>query len=716
MAVTSIGDLNMYRGKSVRLEALDSGLFELVLDLQDSSVNKLDQRTLAELHEAIQWLRQPESAVSGLLLSSAKPAFVVGADINEFTGLFRQDELHLLDVMGNTHRLFMDLEELPFPTVTAINGLALGGGFELALATDFRIMAKDAQVGLPEVNLGLCPGWGGTVRLSRLIGAEQALAWMMGGKPQSAERALQAGAVDRLAAHDLRAEAIALLRSAVMGQLSSQSARSHKRQPFSPPAGLEQACTARLDPHYPAAGLIVRTVMQHASLPFKEALDTEAKAFIQLGCSDVSRSLVGLFLAEQAIRRKARTLAAKAEPVRQAAVLGAGIMGGGVAFQSALSGTPIIMKDIRQEALDLGMKTASRLLDRQIEKGRLDAAGKQQVLARIRPELEYQSIDQVDLVVEAVVENSGIKASVLAEVESLLAGQAVLTSNTSTISIDLLASSLKHPEQFCGMHFFNPVHLMPLVEVIRGQHSSNASIAKTVGYASAMGKTPVVVRDCPGFLVNRILFPYFNGFNRLLREGVNFERIDRVMEAFGWPMGPAYLADVIGIDTMVHADHVLQNGFPERMKHDGEPVMEQLLARGWLGQKSGHGFYEYGIDARGQRSKTASAAASALIAEGVSAQTEDISDEEIIDRLMVPLCLEAVRCLEDGIVDSPEEADMGLILGLGFPKFRGGALRYIDTLGLATFARKAEKQARHGGLYQLTAAFRQRLQDGQTYF
>ncbi|WKN24441.1 fatty acid oxidation complex subunit alpha FadB [Azotobacter vinelandii] len=710
----------MFNGKAMRLKALEAGLVELTLDLQGSSVNKLDRPTLDELAEVVRLLGTRGHEIEGLLIASAKPAFVVGADITEFTAAFARPESEVADWIGYGQRLFSALERLPFPSVAAVNGLALGGGFELALAADFRVLAADARVGLPEVTLGLCPGWGGTVRLSRLIGAEAALDWMLAGKPQAAARALELGAVDRVVpAAELRDAALNLLRLAASGELSGVAGAERKQQPLADTAeqlaALRQRLGARLDAHYPAPAAILDAVVRHAGLPLDEALRVEARTFGALAKSDVARALIGLFLGEQLVRKKARAWSGKAEPVRRSAVLGAGIMGGGVAFQSASSGVPIVMKDIRGEALELGLKTAGQLLDRQIDKGRLDAAGKQRVLDNIRPALDYEGFGEVDLVVEAVVENPRVKAAVLAEVEDRVAANAVLTSNTSTISIDLLAQGLKRPEAFCGMHFFNPVPLMQLVEVIRGSRSSEATIARTVAYASAMGKTPIVVGDCPGFLVNRVLFPYFNGFNRLLRDGVDFERIDRVMEAFGWPMGPAYLADVIGIDTMVHADHVMQEGFPERMGHDGEPVMDALLASGALGQKNGRGFYEYTVDASGRRGRQPAAAARVLIA-GRVAEAVAVSDEEIVDRLMIPLCLEAVRCLEDGIVETPEEIDMGLLLGIGFPRFRGGALRYIDTQGLAVFAAKAEAHARHGGLYRLTEDFRARLAAGRGYF
>lgn len=716
----------MYRGKAVSLTALDAGFVELVLDLQDSSVNKLNQQTLHELNEAVQCLVNARSSVRGLLISSAKAAFVVGADITEFIPLFAQSESEVLAWMGRVREIFHTLENLPFPSVVAINGLALGGGFELALAADVRVLSEEAKVGFPEVSLGICPGFGGTVRLSRLVRLADlplALDWMIGGKPQSATKAHQLGAVDYLApANGVRERALA-----VLTQLAAEGTDylAHRRRKQTPHAKTAEAWDAftrfthesakKLDPRYPAASAIVALLEHHAAEPFEAALTLEAQTFAHLAKTSVAQALIGLFLSEQSLKRKAKTWASQAMPIQHSAVLGSGIMGGGIAYQSALSGIPIVMKDIREDALALGTKTASKALDKLIEKGRLDEQGKHAVLARIHPELTYRDFDRVNLVVEAVVENPKVKAAVLSEVEALMSPTAVLTTNTSTISIDLLAQSLQRPEQFCGMHFFNPVPLMPLVEVIRGRASSPQTLATTVAYAVTMGKTPIVVKDCPGFLVNRVLFPYFNGFNRLLRDGVDFERIDRVMEHFGWPMGPAYLADVVGIDTMVHADQVLQVGFPDRMGHDEQPIMEALLAAGHLGQKSGQGFYHYGIDEQGKRVKKPAPEAHRLI-EARTKAPKTVSDQEIIDRLMIPMCLESVRCLEDGIVDSPEEVDMGLILGLGFPRFRGGALRYIDALTLPVFAEKANQYASYGGLYHLTEGFHARLAHGQTYF
>ena len=337
------------------------------------------------------------------------------------------------------------------------------------------------------------------------------------------------------------------------------------------------------------------------------------------------------------------------------------------------------------------------------------------VLNSITPTLNYGDFSTVDIVVEAVVENPKVKKAVLAEVEGHLPEGAVLTSNTSTISITELATALKNPENFCGMHFFNPVHLMPLVEVIRGEKTSEQAVARTVAYAKAMGKTPIVVNDCPGFLVNRILFPYFGGFSALLADGADFQKVDKVMERFGWPMGPAYLLDVVGIDTAHHADAVMSVGFPDRMQHEGENTIDRMYKLERFGQKNSKGFYRYELDRKGKPKKLVDEEVPQLL-QGIAEKSADFSDEEIIERMMIPLCIETVRCLEDGIVASPAEADMGLIYGIGFPPFRGGAFHYMDQIGLDNFCEMAKKYEALGPLYQPTEKMKQMAAAGDKYF
>ncbi|MFD1382386.1 fatty acid oxidation complex subunit alpha FadB [Rhodanobacter aciditrophus] len=703
----------IFEGKSLRLASGDDGIATLTLDLKDSSVNKFGALALGELSQAIEQLKTADD-VRGLVICSAKDAFVVGADITEFMGWFQLNDEDLSQRLRDTHDIFSELSNLPFPTVAAINGLALGGGFELSLACDYRVMGQTAKIGLPETQLGIYPGWGGTVRLPRLIGADNACEWICSGAQKRSADAMKDGAVDAVVdTAQVLESAYHLISQAVAGKFDWQARRDALRAPmtFSPIEkmmvfeSVRGVVGAKAGKHYPAPMEAIKAIEKGIFQPIDKAIETEIKGFVKLAKSPVARSLVGLFLNDQVVKKAAGSYSKESSKIAHSAVLGAGIMGGGIAYQSASKGTPIIMKDIRPEALDLGMNEASKLFGKQVERGKLTTDKAMTALGKITPVLTYGEFSNVDMVVEAVVENPKVKQSVLAETESQISDDAVLASNTSTISINLLASALKRPENFCGMHFFNPVHRMPLVEVIRGEKTSDATIAKTVAYAQALGKTPIVVNDCPGFLVNRVLFPYFAGFSALLRDGADYQNVDKVMEKFGWPMGPAYLLDVVGIDTAFHADQVMAEGFPDRMGHEGTNAIDCFYEAGRYGQKTSQGFYQYEVDRKGKPKKLPSEEAQKMIKE-IHVDSAEFSDEDIIARMMIPLCIETARCLEENIVASAAEADMGLIYGIGFPPYLGGALHYMDEMGLAAFCELADRFQHLGKLYEPTQTMR----------
>ena len=712
----------IYQGKNLQVEMLASGIARLVLDLPGSSVNKFDRQTLNELRDAVAAVAASDAL--GLIFASGKSGFIVGADIMEFTATFREPEAKLISWLEEVNAIFNSIEDLPVPTLTAINGVALGGGFELAVSTDFRLATPNALVGFPEVKLGICPGFGGTVRLPRLIGADNANLWISSGNHVPAAQALAEGAIDGIvAAEELQAGAERMLLQAQEGKLDYPAIRRQKTsalqlQGVELMVAFETAkslVAAQAGPHYPAPLAAVAAMQQAATLDRSGALAIEHKTFASLAKTPVAGNLVQLFINDQYLNGKARKLQNKAVKINSAAVLGAGIMGGGIAYQSALKGTPIIMKDIAQEGLDLGMSEARKQLSKQVARGKLNGEKMLDVLASIHPTLDYQGFEATPIVIEAVVENPKVKKIVLAEVEQAVADDAIIASNTSTISIDSLAAALKRPENFCGMHFFNPVPVMPLVEVIKGKKTSEATVATVVAYAKALGKTPIVVNDCPGFLVNRILFPYFGAFSRLLQDGADFQRVDKVMEKFGWPMGPAYLLDVVGIDTAVHAQAVMAEGFPERMALSFKTAIDVMFEHKRYGQKTGSGFYRYETDKKGKPVKLADESVGPLL-DSLGRESQSPSDQEIVDRMMVCMCLETVRCLEDGIVESPIEADMGLILGLGFPAFRGGALRYIDAMGVAEFCKLADSFASLGAMYAPTKKLLAMADAGQRFY
>lgn len=713
----------LYQSETIYVQWLKTGIAELVFN-SPGPINKLDTHTIASLDEAVSALEQQPDLL-GVVLRSDKPTFIVGADIKEFLSLFEAPADTLRKWLGCANHIFNRLEDLPVPTLSAINGYALGGGCECILSTDLRIATPDSRIGLPETKLGIMPGFGGSVRLPRLIGLDSALEIITAGKDVGAAEALKLGLIDAIVETEkLPQAAIELIESAISGVINWQQRREPKLQPLqlSP---IEQTMSFNVakgmiskvaGKHYPAPMAAVNSIEKAANCARDEALKCETASFVPLTQGDVARSLVSIFLNDQQIKATSKQLSRHVDAPQHAAVLGAGIMGGGIAYQSASKGIPVLMKDINEKSLDLGIEEAHKLLNAQFERGKINASKMAKTLASIHPSLSYAGIENAQIIVEAVVENPKIKAAVLAEVEPLVSSETILASNTSTIPISELAKTLKRPENFCGMHFFNPVHRMPLVEIIRGEKTSDNTIAKVVAYASKMGKTPIVVNDCPGFFVNRVLFPYFAGFNLLLQDGADFREIDKVMEKeFGWPMGPAYLLDVVGIDTAFHAEQVMALGFPERMSKARKNAIDVMFEEKRFGQKNGKGFYQYEKDKKGKPKKIDDPVTNELLA-SISCEKRSFTKEEIIARMMTPMINEVVRCLEEGIIQSPADADIALVYGLGFPPFRGGAFRYLDTIGTASYAKTAEDYASLSPLYQIPKGLNEKSQTNASYY
>lgn len=713
----------LYQGDTLYLNWLEDGIIELVFNAP-GSVNKLDTATVASLGNALDVL-EAQTELKGLLLRSDKAAFIVGADIMEFLALFQVPAEQLSQWLHFANSVFNRLEDLPVPTISAISGYALGGGCECVLATDFRLATPDLRIGLPETKLGIMPGFGGSVRLPRLLGADSALEIIAAGKDVSAEEALKLGLVDGIIAPEkLQAAAVKVLKQAIDGHLDWRAKRAPKLAPLTlskieatmsfTVAKSMVAQTA--GKHYPAPMTAVRTIEAAATKGRDEALKLENQSFVPLAHSNEARALVGIFLNDQHVKSLAKTYSKTVPLPTHAAVLGAGIMGGGIAYQSAWKGVPVLMKDINEKALALGISEASKLLNKQLERGKITGLKLAEIIATIQPVLSFSGFERADVVVEAVVENPAIKKAVLAETESHVRPGTILASNTSTIPISELARELKRPENFCGMHFFNPVHRMPLVEVIRGDKTADSTIATVVAWASKMGKTPIVVNDCPGFFVNRVLFPYFAGFSQLLRDGADFRQIDKVMEKqFGWPMGPAYLLDVVGIDTAHHAQAVMAAGYPERMQKSARDAIDVLFDAKRYGQKNGLGFWRYEADSKGKPRKVADEHVDELLSSVCKPHTQ-FSDEAIIARMMIPMVNETIRCLEERIIASPAEADIALVYGLGFPPFHGGVFRWLDTLGSARYLDLAASYEHLGPLYAVTDGLREKARQNATYY
>lgn len=692
----------MYSGITMSLFRLPEGFIEWRLD-GPGSVNILDEQALREWSEVLDILEQTQE-IRGLVITSGKNSFIAGADIKGFPTIFSGSEKSVEQWAAHCQQLCNRIEMLPFPSVVAIEWFALGGGLEFALSADYRVITNGSRLALPEVTLGLCPGWGGSVRLSRLIGLDAALTYIVGGITIDSGAAVSLCLADlAVNSEDLLSESMALLKSRARSNSLWEGRRERKRAPI-------QAYSIKHTDGEPdiqgsafqVPAEIRRLVLTNASESFDEALRAEGELFAKLAKRPEARNLVGLFIAEQAMKKRSARCVTAWPKMDVGGVVGAGVMGGGIAYQMATNGLKVVLKDIAQKALDLGIDTIETYLSKQTKRGKLTAFEAETALAKITSTLEDAQISRCQVVIEAVAEKVEIKSAVLSALEGKLPKGAILSSNTSTISINTLAQNLSRPESFCGIHFFNPVPAMSLVEVVRGEKTSDETISRAVAFAAAIGKSPIVVNDGAGFYVNRILFPYFNAFNLLLNAGVGFYRIDRVMERFGWPMGPAALADVIGLDILVHADTVLQDAFPERMRHQAPVIAEKLLSAGLLGKKSGSGFYNYTVGFLDANQKLPSLKAE-VYASGTIAEHE-MADQEIIDRLMIPMCLEAARCLADNTILSAEDADLAAVMGLGFPRFRGGPLGYIKSVGTEVFIQTALSLRCLGPLYQVDSS------------
>jgi 3-hydroxyacyl-CoA dehydrogenase/enoyl-CoA hydratase/3-hydroxybutyryl-CoA epimerase len=669
-----------------RLDVAADGLGVLTFDLPGEKVNKLSREVFVELAEVLVRLSQ-DPRVRALVVRSGKPdVFIAGADVKEFT-LIGPDEISAASARGQA--LFEQLARLPFPTVAAINGVCLGGGTELALACDYRVMsdAPAARIGLPEVRLGIFPAWGGCVRLPRLVGLSAALDLILTGRELDSRRAKRVGLVDEAVPAAIFEDYARRFTRSKIGA-GKRRPRPARRSPVeraleATPLGrrllfkkAREKVLAETGGHYPAPFEAITIMEETWGMRVEAALEVESRRIANVFGGEVQRNLLDVFFAIEQVKKETgvEDPAVRPREVRRMGVLGAGLMGGGIAHVAVDRGIPARLKDVDPKALAHGFAAAAEIFRDSVRRRRLSEREMTVRMARLSGTLDYSGFAQCEVTVEAVVEKLEVKRAVLAEWERVVPESAIFASNTSTIPIAQIAAAAVRPDRVAGMHFFNPVHRMPLVEVIRGEKSSDETIATIFSLAKKLGKTPVVVRDLPGFLVNRILAPYLSEAVRLVREGSSIGDVDRAMTDFGMPVGPLALLDDVGLDVAVKAGEILQAAFPQRIKSGGD---EALVAAGRLGRKRGAGFYDYSGGKRGEPSR---AAYEALRAEPKS--SPPFPRDLIESRLLLPMVNEAAFCLEDGVVPGPAKLDLAMILGTGFPPFHGGLLRYADSLGL----------------------------------
>lgn len=704
--------------------SIEQGLWALHFDLPGEKVNKLGPAVMTELDSVLDSLRGRSDIKALVFLSDKENIFIAGADIEVIKTIREAKEGARLAADGQA--VVQKLEELPFPVIAGINGAAMGGGCELALCCKYIVVSDgpSTRIALPEVNLGVLPGFGGTVRLPERIGLQASLDYVLTGKSMNGEKAAKIGFADAVVPHQgFEQHALAFGARVIRRQVSPHRLKSSfmskalEGNPLGRAVMFSQArkmVMSKSHGHYPAPLKILDVLSDNAGRNRRDALAREQKAFGELSVSDVSKRLIDLFFATEKVKKQTGVVGAKLEAkekVGHIGLLGAGVMGGGIAQLAVHKDIPVRMKDINFQGLSTGLSAASKLFGGLVKKRKMTKRQADLKMALISPTTDYSGFNRVDLVIEAVVENMEIKKKVLKETEANIRPDALFATNTSSLSVTELATASARPENVVGMHFFNPVHKMPLVEVIRGDKTSDRATMAIFELSKRLGKTPIVVKDGPGFLVNRLLMPYLNEASYLLAEGAPIEELDKAMLAFGMPMGPATLLDEVGLDVGSKVAKILHHAFGARALPC--PLNDRLVEAKLLGKKAGKGFYLY--DAQGKKGELNPEIYKIL---GVTPVTPS-KDQKAnwVPRMIYPMINEAALCLAEGIVAEAQDVDLGMIMGTGFAPFRGGPLRYADSVGIDNIVKKLEELGKMvGPRFAPSAPLVERARRGEKFY
>jgi len=650
-----------------------------VLEVNNPPVNALSAGVPEAIREAVT-AAQADSGVRGIVLMGAGRTFIAGADIKQL------EDMAWGRGAGapSLHELLWQIEAGPKPVVMAIHGTALGGGLEVAMAGHYRVAVAEAQMGQPEVNLGIIPGAEGTQRLPRLVGIEKAIEMCVGGKPVKAKEALAVGLVDAIVAGDLKSEAVKFAND-VAKRGGPHPKTSEKKAERRTPGTLEEALAAGRElagkvKKNQTAPLKAIEAIAAATLPFEEGWKKERQLFEECVHSDQCRALIHAFFAERAAARVPGVgKDTPVQPVGRVGIIGAGTMGGGIAMACVNAGIPVLLKDTDQAALDKGMAAIRKNYEVSVQRGRFTAEAAAERIAKIHTQTDYEGFEAADVVIEAVFENMELKKKVFAELAKATKPEAVLASNTSTLSIDEIASVTPRPQSVIGMHFFSPANVMRLLEIVRGSGTSAATIAAALGVAKKIGKVGVVVGNCEGFVGNRLMFPYMYEAQFMAEEGATPEQVDRALTRFGWAMGIFEVDDMAGLDVAWR--------IRKELGHFTEPgarrplVADQLCEMGRYGQKTGKGWYVYGQD----RKPKADAEVLQLIrkvSKEAGIPQREFTDAEIVERALYGLINEGAKVLEEGYALRASDIDVVYVNGYGFPAWRGGPMFYADTVGL----------------------------------
>ncbi len=659
--------------RTIQRTLRDDQICVLTFDRPDSSANIFDRRTLTELGEELDFIAGAPQ-FKGLILTSAKRSiFIAGADLKSMSEASPEQVRELIE-LGQT--VMNRLAALTIPTVAAIHGAAVGGGYELCLACDYRVASTDraTKLGLPEIQLGLLPAWGGSTRLPRLIGLPGALDVILAGKTLAAKPALKRGMVDELAPAEYVVD--------VAARMIRRGKPHRSRHRLTNNALVAAVIAARVRPqllkktrgHYPAVLKALEVVTHGISRSIPESLKLERDGILELMQGDVCRNLIRVFLLQE--RATKRVLAgstpqAESKPIARTAVIGSGVMGAGIAQWLSSRKLPVILRDLTTEQVAKGMASIAKVYQDGAKRHVFTPLEVRDGMDRIHPAPAEAPLRQVDLVIEAAVERLDLKAKIFQRLDELAGDDTLLATNTSALPVSDLAAGTRRPERVLGLHFFNPVHRMQLVEIVAARQTSPEVLQRALRFVQQIGKLPVIVKDSPGFLVNRILMPYLIEAGNLFEAGASVAELDKAMLDFGMPMGPMALLDEVGIDVAMHVAQTLALSYSERMVIPAS--LGKMVQAGLLGRKTGRGFY---LHAKGRNPQPNQDLP-------VTRQPATHDTRLLQERMVLLMVNEAARCLEEEVVREPADVDFAMIMGTGFAPFRGGPLRYADTLGIA---------------------------------
>ncbi|WP_199460162.1 fatty acid oxidation complex subunit alpha FadJ [Vibrio owensii] len=703
----------MSEQKAFSLKIDEQNIAWLAIDVPNEKMNTLQAAFADEMKEIFAQLKDT-SGVKGMIIHSLKPDnFVAGADVRMLEACTTASEAEALAKQGQ--ELFQRLSNLPYPVVAAIHGPCLGGGLELALACDYRVCTDSdkTRLGLPEVQLGLLPGSGGTQRLPRLIGLLPSLDLILTGKQLRAKKAKKLGVVDACVPETILLDVAEQLIE--KGKNKGNKKQSTKEKLMSG-SGLgrkfvfEQAAkktNEKTRGNYPATVAILEVIQYGLEKGFAQGQELEAKRFGELVMSSESKALRSIFFATTEMKKEN---GAEAEPaaVNRVGVLGGGLMGAGISHVSvAKAKVPVRIKDVSNDGVLNALNYNYKLFEKQRKRRIISKAGLQSKMLQLSGGIDFTSFNHIDVVIEAVFEDLDLKQAMVADIEANAKPETIFATNTSSLPIHKIAEKAERPENIVGLHYFSPVEKMPLVEVIPHETTSEETISTVVALAKKQGKTPIVVKDKAGFYVNRILAPYMNEAAHILLANEPIEQLDGALLDFGFPVGPITLLDEVGVDIGAKIMPILVNELGERFK--GPDVFDTLLNDGRKGRKSGKGFYTY----KGKKKEVDKSVYKLL---NLTPESK-LSDNDIALRCVLPMLNEAVRCLDDGIIRSPRDGDIGAIFGIGFPPFLGGPFRYMDQFGLKELVEKMNEFAsKYGDRYAPCDGLLTRAGEGRNFY